>query len=107
MDEGGFIESAHSPLFNEIRSIPTGRYMRSPIIERVEKNESWANMKQDKLKKEIKNSFKGIFSTKVFNESMDIDQATGLPQIIKENDEKAGRYAKNKTAMLSKNQNRV
>jgi len=45
MDEGGFIESAHSPLFNEIRSIPTGRYMRSPIIERVEKNESWANMK--------------------------------------------------------------
>lgn len=36
--DASFVESAHSHLFEEIRSIPTGKYYRSPIVDKFEKN---------------------------------------------------------------------
>ena len=63
----GYDTSLHSHLYEEIRSIPTGNYVRSPLVEKVDHEESFAKMNPDQLRSKIKSDFKGIFQTKVFD----------------------------------------
>ena len=41
--------------------MPTGGYVRSPIVEKLEPNEVFANLSKEQLNKKVKNNFKGIF----------------------------------------------
>lgn len=70
-----------SKLFDEIRAMPTGGYTRSPIVEKLEPNEGFANLSKDQLNRKIKNNFKGIFMTKAFDEK-EGEELNKLPKLL-------------------------
>ena len=42
--DAAFVESAHSHMYEEIRTIPTGKYYKSPVVDKFERGGPIANM---------------------------------------------------------------